>query len=213
MSVSSGSPTSADVRERIRATLLPTEDAADMTAHGATRAAVLVPLLDINDRLHVVLTRRRIDMRRHAGEIAFPGGRCDPGDASPTATALREAHEEVGLPPENVEILGALSPVGTFVTSFAIYPVVAWIRHPGEWMLSPHEVDTVLELDLARLQAGYERRRLIRHGVPLETDAYLVGDDLVWGATGRIVGDLLDRLPPDLLSPPPAAASGPPADG
>lgn len=176
-----------------------------MTAHGATRAAVLVPLLEINGRLQIILTRRRSDMRRHAGEIAFPGGRCDPDDVSPTATALREADEEVGLPPANVEILGALSPVGTFVTSFAIYPVVGWIRHPGEWMLSPHEVDTVLELDLGRLQAGFEHRRLTRRGVSLQTDAYVVDGNLVWGATGRIVADLLDRLPPDLVPPPGAA--------
>ncbi|MGX6448380.1 NUDIX hydrolase [Patulibacter sp. S7RM1-6] len=194
-------PTSPDARERLRAALLPTEDAAALSADGGTRAAVLVPLLELGGRLHVVLTRRRRDMRRHAGEIAFPGGRSDPGDASPTATALREAEEEVGLPPDNVEILGALSPVGTFVTGYAVYPVVGWIRHPGEWQLSPHEVDVVLELDLARLRDGYERRRMERRGVTFETDAYVVDDHLVWGATGRMLADLLERLPAGLLVP------------
>lgn len=170
-----------------------------MSAHGATRAAVLVPLLQVNGRLQTILTRRRPDMRRHAGEISFPGGRCDPEDPTPTATALREAHEEVGLPPENVEILGGLTPVGTFVTGYAVYPVVGWIRRPDVWALSPHEVDVILELDLDRLQAGYERRRLIRHGIPLQTDAYAVDDHLVWGATARMLGDLLARMPDDLL--------------
>lgn len=201
MNASNGPPLSPSVQQRIRSTLLPTEDAAELTAHGSTRSAVLVPLLEVNDRLHVVLTRRRNDMRRHAGEISFPGGRCDPEDASPTATAVREAEEEVGLPRENVEILGALSPVGTFVTNFAIYPVVGWIRHPGEWLLSPHEVDSVLEFDLGRLQAGFERRRLLRRGIPFDTDTYTVDDHLVWGATGRIVADLLRRLPDDLTGP------------
>lgn len=192
-------PTSADARERIRAALLPTEDAAALSAHGETRAAVLVPLLELDGRIHVILTRRRSDMRRHAGEIAFPGGRADPGDPSPTATALREAHEEVGLPPENVEVLGALSPVDTFVTGYAVYPVVGWIRHPGEWELSPHEVDVVLELSLAALRDGYERRRIERRGMTFETDAYVVDDHFVWGATGRMLADLFERLPPELL--------------
>jgi 8-oxo-dGTP pyrophosphatase MutT (NUDIX family) len=193
-------PTSPDARERIRRTLLPTEQAAELAAHGSTRAAVLVPIVELDDRLHVVLTRRRSDMRRHAGEIAFPGGRSDPEDDSPTATALREAHEEVGLPPHNVEILGALSPVGTFVTGFAVYPVVGWVEHPGEWQLSPREVDVVLELALDDLRAGYERRRLVRRGVPFTTDAYVVDDHVVWGATGRMLTELLERLPPDLVT-------------
>jgi 8-oxo-dGTP pyrophosphatase MutT (NUDIX family) len=192
-------PASPDPRERIRASLLRTEPAAELDAHGSTRAAVLVPILELDGRLHVVLTRRRSDMRRHAGEISFPGGRSDPEDVSPTATALREAHEEVGLPPENVEILGALTPVGTFVTGFAVYPVVGWVDHPGEWQLSPREVDVVLELELAALQAGYERRRLVRRGVPFTTDAYVVGDHVVWGATGRMLTELLERMPEDLV--------------
>lgn len=199
-------PTSPDARERIRRSLLPTEHAAELAAHGSTRAAVLVPLLELDGRLHVVLTRRRSDMRRHAGEISFPGGRSDPGDPSPTATALREAEEEVGLPPANVDVLGALSPVGTFVTGFAVYPVVGWVEHPGEWRLSPREVDVVLELELGELQAGYERRRLVRRGVPFTTDAYVVGEHVVWGATGRMLRDLFERLPPDLV---PAAQPSP----
>jgi 8-oxo-dGTP pyrophosphatase MutT (NUDIX family) len=192
-------PTSPDARERIRRVLLPTEHAAELATHGSTRAAVLVPLVEHGGRLHVVLTRRRSDMRKHAGEIAFPGGRSDPEDPSPTATALREAHEEVGLPPANVEVLGALSPVGTFVTGFAVYPVVGWVDHPGEWQLSPREVDVVLELELGALRDGYERRRLVRRGVPFTTDAYVVGDDVVWGATGRMLTELLELLPPDLV--------------
>lgn len=201
------------MREQIRSRLLATEAAAELTTGGGTTpSAVLVPLLEINDRLHVVLTRRRDDMRRHAGEISFPGGRTDPGDVSPTATALRESDEELGLPPENVEVLGALSPVGTFVTNYLIYPVVGWIRRPGEWLISPHEVDSVLELDVGALRAGHARQRLVRHGIPFDTDTYTVDDHLVWGATGRILGELLDRLPDELIAPPTGAPVSPARD-
>lgn len=197
------------MQEQIRSHLLTTEAAAELTTGGgSTPSAVLVPLLEINERLHVVLTRRRADMRRHAGEISFPGGRSDPEDVSPTATALRESDEELGLPPQNVEVLGALSPVGTFVTNYLIYPVVGWVRRPGEWLISPQEVDSVLELDLGALRAGHARKRLIRHGIPFETDTYTVDDHLVWGATGRILGELLDRLPDDLTAPPPGSGPG-----
>ncbi|WP_245540778.1 NUDIX hydrolase [Patulibacter americanus] len=179
--------------------LLPTEHAAELDAHGTTRAAVLVPLVELRGRIHVVLTRRPATMRRHAGEIAFPGGRSDDDDPTPTATALREAHEEIGLRPENVEVLGALSPVGTFVTGYAVYPVVGWVEHPGRWQLSPREVDAVLELDLEALRESHEQRRLVRQGVPFLTDTYTVDGHEVWGATGRMLKDLFARLPPDLV--------------
>ncbi len=144
--------------------------------------------------LHAVFTRRRGDLRRHAGEISFPGGRQDPEDPSLEATALREAMEEIGLPPEDVALLGALTPTPTVATNYAIHPFVGLIEPGTEWTLSPREVDEVLEVSLADLRAGYDRRRLVRRGVPFRTETYLVGDQLIWGATARIVGDLLDRL-------------------
>ena len=182
------------LRSQLREALLAPEHAAGLTASGSTRAAVLVPLRERDGRLDVVLTRRRNDMRRHAGEIAFPGGRADPEDPSLTATALREAEEEIGLPAGNVEVLGALPPVGTMVTGYAVYPVVGWIEHPGAWRLSPREVDAVLELDLAAVRDGYERKRLVRRGIPFLTDAYVVDDHLIWGATARMLGELFDRV-------------------
>jgi 8-oxo-dGTP pyrophosphatase MutT (NUDIX family) len=200
--VSSGSPTSSESRQRLREALIEPAHAATLSAHGTTRAAVLVPLLDLGGRVHVVLTRRRSDMRRHAGEISFPGGRCDPEDPTPTATALREAHEEVGLPAASVEVLGALPPTGTIVTGYVVYPIVGWIERPAAWVPSPREVDAVLELDLGALLAGYERRRLIRRGIPFQTDAYVVDEHLVWGATARMLGDLFERMPPEMLTPP-----------
>lgn len=143
---------------------------------------------------HAVFTRRRADLKRHAGEISFPGGRRDPEDADATATALREADEEIGLEPERVEVVGALPPVPTFVTDYAIFPVVGLIAPETEWTLEPAEVDAVLELSLEDIRDGYGRRRLVRRGIPFRTDTYLVSEDLIWGATARIVADLLDRV-------------------
>ena len=158
---------------------------------------MLAPLYcDESGDLHAVFTKRRHDLRRHPGEISFPGGRADPGDADLIATALREAHEEIGLPPDAVEVLGALQPTPTFVTNYAIYPFVGEIASGFEYVLEAREVDHVLELRLRDLQRGYARRRLVRRGVPFRTDTYVVGDHMIWGATARIVADLLDRVGP-----------------
>jgi 8-oxo-dGTP pyrophosphatase MutT (NUDIX family) len=161
-----------------------------------TLAAVLVALFvpAQSQPPHVVLTRRRSDLRRHAGEISFPGGRMDPGDADLTATALREAEEEIGLAPDAVELLGALAPVSTFATGYQIHPFVGTIAAGQRWRISPREVDAVLELPLNGLREGRTRTRLERRGITFETDAYVLDGHLVWGATFRIIELLLERL-------------------
>jgi 8-oxo-dGTP pyrophosphatase MutT (NUDIX family) len=161
---------------------------------------VLVPLYVAGDELHAVFTKRHDDLRRHAGEISFPGGRADEGESDLSMTALREAHEEIGLPPEAVDLLGALQPTPTVATSYAIYPFVGLIEPGREWALSAREVAEVIELPLTALLAGYGRRRLVRRGLPIRTDSYVVGDHLIWGATARILADLFDRIGP-VLSP------------
>jgi 8-oxo-dGTP pyrophosphatase MutT (NUDIX family) len=160
-------------------------------------AAVLVPLYGWAEEPGLVFTERRADLRRHAGEISFPGGRPDEGDADLLATALREAEEEIALEPAAVELIGALPPTGTFASGYRIHPFVGEIPDPGELDLRPNpdEVETLLTFSLHRLREGYEMRRLIRRGVPIHTPTYEVEGHLIWGATARIVGDLLDRLP------------------
>jgi 8-oxo-dGTP pyrophosphatase MutT (NUDIX family) len=155
---------------------------------------VLVPLFLAADEPHVVLTRRGEDLRRHAGEISFPGGREDPEDADLRATALREASEEIGLDPAGVEIVGALQPVPTIATNYAVYPFVGIIDPGNSWRPAEAEVAAVLELPLSAIRAGYGRRRLLRRGIPFRADTYVVGEHLVWGATARMLADLLDRL-------------------
>jgi 8-oxo-dGTP pyrophosphatase MutT (NUDIX family) len=159
-----------------------------MDVHGGKDAAVLVPLFE-DDGLHAVFTRRRHDLRRHAGEISFPGGRLDEGEAL-IDCALREAHEEVGLPPDAVHVVGALPPTPTFVTNYAIYPFVGLIEPGFAWVLQQAEVAEVLELRLDDLRAGYGERRLVRRGIPFRTPTYEVGGNVIWGATARILNDL-----------------------
>jgi 8-oxo-dGTP pyrophosphatase MutT (NUDIX family) len=159
-------------------------------------AAVLVPLfLATGSRQpSVVLTKRRADLRRHAGEISFPGGRMDAEDADLTATALREAEEEIGLSGSQVTLLGELPPTSTFVTNYLIHPFVAMIPAGVAWRLSAREVDTVLELPLEAIRAGRTKTNIERRGMTFETDAYIVEDQIIWGATARIIEHLLERL-------------------
>ncbi len=155
-----------------------------------------MPLYGWPDEPGLVFTERRADLRRHAGEISFPGGRRDDGDPDLTATALREAHEEIGLDPARVEIGEALPPTTTFVTGYLIHPFVGRIPHPGELALKPNpeEVETVLTFSLDVLRDAYEIRRLVRRGVPLHTPTYEVEGNLIWGATARILSDFLDNF-------------------
>jgi 8-oxo-dGTP pyrophosphatase MutT (NUDIX family) len=181
---------------RLTDLLLTPEEALTMEARGGTDAAVLLPLYGWPQEPGLVFTERRSDMRRHAGEISFPGGRRDEGDPNLAATALREAQEEIALDPAAVELSGALPPAATFVTDYRIQPFVGLIPMPGELDLKPNpdEVETLLTLSLDVLREGYEMRRLIRRGVPFHTPTYEADGHLIWGATARILGDLLERL-------------------
>jgi 8-oxo-dGTP pyrophosphatase MutT (NUDIX family) len=187
---------SETVRDDLRRVLLSPDQAISLEVHGSTDAAVLVPLFLQGGELHVIFTKRAEGLRRHPGEISFPGGRYEQGEIDLRATALREAEEEIGLPRDAVEIVGALQPTPTIATGYAVYPFVGVIARRGRWKVSTREVAEVLELPLSALWAGYARRRLVRRGLPIRTDTYLVGDNLIWGATARMLADLLERIGP-----------------
>lgn len=180
-----------DLRER----LLTPGQAQAMRVPGRTDAAVLVPLYADGLELYAVFTKRREDLKRHAGEISFPGGLPDAGEELELA-ALREAREEIGLDPESVEVVGALPPTPTIVTGYRIYPYVGYLDAPAAWTPAPAEVASVIELSLSDLALGFENKRLMGRGIPFRTATYTVGDHLVWGATARIVHALLSRLGP-----------------
>jgi 8-oxo-dGTP pyrophosphatase MutT (NUDIX family) len=174
----------------------------DVTSHSQPQpdeqvpAAVLVPLYTSGEELHVVLTKRRPDLRRHAGEISFPGGRRDPEDPTLTDTALREAEEEIGLSRDAVSVGGALERTSTFLTNYAIHPFVGLLEGSHVWTASVGEVDTVLEPTLRHIRGGRTRTRMERRGIAFETDAYVFDGELVWGATARILEQLLTRIEP-----------------
>lgn len=173
-----------------------------MTDPNPVLSAVLVPLFIAAEEPHAVFTRRRADLRRHAGEISFPGGRRDPEDADLRETALREAEEEIGLPRAEVRLLDELPPVSTFVTNYVIHPFVGLIPTGLAWQVSEREVDAVLELPLGALRESRARTKMERRGISFETDAYVVDDHLIWGATARILEHLLERVE-ELLLPHP----------
>ena len=197
----------ASIREELRGSLLEPERAAAIELRATVQAAVLVPLHIRRDVIHAVFTERHHELPRHAGEISFPGGRREPEDPDLIATALREAHEEVGIPPDSVEVIGALQPTPTVVTGYAIYPFVGLVPSNFRWTPSDREVAAVIDLPLPMVAAGYGRRRMVRRGVAIHTDTYVADGHTIWGATARIVSDLLDRAA-GLLAPPDADEAG-----
>lgn len=182
------------IETALKRVLLNPDRAVALDVLGAVEAGVLVPLFVEDGELHVVFTLRRDDLRRHPGEISFPGGRREPEDPDLLATALRESREEIGLLADAVEVIGALQPTSTFVTSYSIYPFVGLVPAGSRWTAQATEVAEVIELPLPALRAGYARRQISRRGVPIRTDTYVVGDHLIWGATARILTDLLERV-------------------
>jgi 8-oxo-dGTP pyrophosphatase MutT (NUDIX family) len=176
-------------------------DVADIEGRPITRrSAVLVALFEESGETHLVLTRRSFSMREHRGEIALPGGRSDAGE-SPTETALREAREEVGIPDSSVRVVGWLSPIVTLALGSAIWPVVGFLDGRPEMVTDPAEVDRAFTASLADLLAEGTfleerwRRELARPGADVDgyfpIYFYRVPGDLIWGATARVVTELL----------------------
>lgn len=180
----------------LRASLLHPDEAIGMEVKGGKKeAAVLVPVYGWPDSPGLLMTERRADLRRHAGEISFPGGRRD-SDEHLIETALREAQEEIGLEVDEVEILGALPPVGTFVTGYKINPFVGSIAAPESLGLSPNpnEVETILEAELTELLDTRTHRRVPQSRIPLKTDTFEAEGRLIWGATARILSHFFELI-------------------
>ena len=185
---------SAAQAARLRAVLLDPVRARQLEVHGSTTAAVLAPLYVRDGELWAVFIRRRSDLRLHAGQISFPGGRREPGDPDLAHTALREAREEIGLDPGAVTLVGALAPTPTLVTDIAVYPVVGLIARPQAWTPAADEVEAVIEAPLRALALTHRVETIERLGARVSTDAYTIDGERIWGATGRMLTDLLVRL-------------------
>lgn len=164
---------------------------------GTTLASVLVPILAAGPDQRLVFTRRTDTLSRHAGEISFPGGLTDPGESLPAA-ALREAQEELGLRPADVELLGALPPVHTHVSGILIVPFVGVLDRDPRYTPNAAEIAEVLEFPLADLAAAGHEREFERNGFRFTTHAFDMDGNLIWGATARILWSFLDLLGPVL---------------
>ena len=163
------------------------------------RAAVLV-LLERVPGWSVVLTKRTTTVDHHKGEVSFAGGMRDPEDADATATALREAQEEIGVDPAAVTVLGELDQLYT-VTRFQVTPIVAAIDAGYAYRPNPSEVDRVLQVPLPLLRdanAWFEEERTWRGGT-YRLRSLRFNDDVIWGATARMLQNFLTLVPPDIL--------------
>lgn len=176
------------------AALIEEDEAAGMRTHGQLEAAVLIPVTGWPSGPAITFTERRDDLRKHAGEISFPGGVREPDDRDLSHTALRESMEEISLDPGRVELIGALPPVGTFVTSFRIQPFVGLVEGDEPLVANPDEVAAILSFGVGELVDSYAMRRLVRRGVPIRTPTFEIGRHLIWGATARILTELLTRI-------------------
>lgn len=160
-----------------------------------TPAAVLVPIIQRAQSLSVLLTRRADTLRRHTGQIALPGGRLDPGE-TPLQAALREAEEEVGLRPHQVEIAGLSTPYRTG-TGFLITPVVGFVTPPLDLVPNPHEVADIFETPFGFLMdpANHEQRYYdMPDGMRRWFYAIAHEERVIWGATAGLLRALYDRL-------------------
>lgn len=164
---------------------------------GRRAAAVLVPVVEHKEGAHLLLIRRTKHLTHHAGEIAFPGGAVEASDATMQATALREAHEEVGLPPQKVEVAGFLAPYPTIANApgFVIQPVVGFVPSGLAFTGDTYEVAELLEvpLDWAMNPAHHRRERVFWRGKWRSYYVMQWQQHRIWGATAGIIRDLYER--------------------
>lgn len=170
----------------------------------ARAAAVLVPVLT-DPEPAVLFTVRTETVRSHKGQISFPGGSIDPGDASPEAAALREAEEEIGLDARSVEVVGELDTTPTFVSGFVISPFVGLVRGRPRLRPNPAEVAEVLEVPLGELNDGIRAEPGFAHaGRTYPTEAWIWRDYVIWGVTARLIRLFLGVLAEGGLVPAPS---------
>ena len=162
----------------------------------ARPSAVLCLLFPMNDELHLLLMKRREDNTAHSGQVSFPGGRFESTDADFKATALREAQEEVGIVSEEVDILGALTPLYIPVSNFNVYPYVGFAKQQPQYNLSQNEVSYTIEVPLSNLLHA-ERKTFTevispaRPDYKMQVNAYKLEDGtIIWGATAMIISEL-----------------------
>ncbi len=161
-----------------------------------SHAAVLVPLFKKGDGCHLLFTKRSDQVKYHKGEISFPGGVVDEEDLELVNTALREAHEEIGLERKDVQIVGILDDIVT-VTQFIVTPIVGLFPYPYPFKVSEVEIAELIEVPLSSLlhQECFSEKEIIRGGQKEVVYAYQFGEHIIWGATARILKQFLELIP------------------
>ncbi|MCX7911548.1 MAG: CoA pyrophosphatase [Dehalococcoidales bacterium] len=167
-----------------------------LDAPGRRPAAVLVPLYENEGHYHVVLIRRTHTVKTHQGEISFPGGTRDPQDRTLLETALRESHEEIGLRPGDVTVIGELDDELTTTSDFIVTPFVGIIPYPYPFVPNKHEVAEIVEVPLHALGESPHLREDTEtlDGRPIPSYTYNYRGNIIWGATARILKKLLDII-------------------
>ena len=187
------------LRERLRRTppafAVYGDDGTGREEAALTAAAVLVPIVRRERELTVIFTQRTVHLKAHSGQVSFPGGRAEPHDATPEYTALREAHEEIGLPMERVEVLARLPDYLTR-TGFRVTPVVGLLEPPLVLTPDPREVDEVFEVPLAFLldPSNHQRRTRELQGRTVGYYVMEFGERVIWGATAGMLINLYRHL-------------------
>jgi len=182
------------MEERIKE-ILACREKACIDRPGLVRAAVLIPLFKKNGEYHILLTRRTDKVRHHKGQISFPGGRQDQGEDL-LATALREAKEEMGIEEKDVRILGELDDMCTISSDFCIAPFVGLIPYPYPFKISRHEIEEIIEVPLAAFldETKFREELHSRDGEPVLVYFYQHDEHTIWGATARILKQLMDLI-------------------
>lgn len=184
------------VRERFAHLPTPVAANAELITPDSRDAAVLIAVFEDGGESHIVLTKRPETMPSHRGEIAFPGGKRDPGDPSLEAAALREAKEEVGLEPASVDVIAQLDSLGTVATQFTIAPFVGLLTAPPLLVPEPHEVVDAFAVPVSELldPEAYHEERWHLFGDWRSMAFFDLPGETVWGATARILTRFLERL-------------------
>lgn len=200
----------AEIRRRLAGTRMPDDplavDMADISnrmpesvisklAEDLRPAGVLIPIVERRGFLSVLLTERSSKLRHHAGQVSFPGGGMEAHDTDITATALREAHEEVGIRPHEVDIAGYLDPTPT-VTGFAVTPVIGFIRESFSLTIDPVEVETAFEvpLDFLMDRRNEEHSEREFEGITIPVVTFHYEGQRIWGATAAMLLTLRQLL-------------------